>query len=485
MRLLIITLVASTLFWSCETADPIEEQHDITLSGIVTNPKGESVTVRGPKDFKVEALLDSTGYFAVEFNLENPGFYSFRHGGENSTMYLYPGYEINITLETGEFDETLTYEGPGSEYNNYLAGLYLLDEDLAKENPYQERYLADAPTFAAKAAYDTSQKIKYAKQIGQKMKLDQEFVEEQCMGFRYEEYIALADYPMGAAYYQEIDIEDIEVPEGYLTIGDELPMDNEAMLEHQTYLRYVKSRLRTATKDEIAVMEEAGENVSNELLAHSLKMKLVDKILTTEKVKNHFLQAAMMDAVTQSGTQDLTELVAEFKTLCSNQECITAVEEEVASWGHLWEGKPAPGFEYASIDGDQVSLASLNGTAVYIDVWATWCGPCRREIPHLKDLEHDMHGQNVAFVSVSVDEDKEAWKAMVADKELGGIQLFGDAAWESSICENYKIMGIPRFILIGPDGNIISADAPRPSSGEEIREMIESAMYGDNLAIAE
>ena len=236
---------------------------------------------------------------------------------------------------------------------------------------------------------------------------------------------------------------------------------------------------------EMAMMEEAGEDVSNELLAHSVKMKLAGEMLTTERVKNHFLHAAMMDVVNHSGAKNLTELVAEFKNLCSDQECITAVEEEVASWRHLWEGKPAPGFEYASIDGEQVSLASLNGTAVYIDVWATWCGPCKREIPHLKDLEHDMHGQNVAFVSISVDEDKEAWEAMVADKELGGIQLFGDAAWESSICEDYKIMGIPRFILIGTDGNIISADAPRPSSGEEIREMIEAAMYGDDLALAE
>jgi len=485
MRLIAITLIASTLFWSCQSSETVEEKYDVTISGTVTNPKGESVTVRGPKDFKVEAVLDSTGYFTAEFNLENPGFYSFRHGGENSGMYLQPGFRINITLETGKFDETISYEGTGSEYNNYLAGLYLLNEELAEVYHYHERYLKDAATYADKLAEATSQKIEYANTVGLKMKLDKEFVDEQCMGFRYEEYIALADYRMLAAYYQEIDIEDVEMPEGYLAIGDDLPMDNEAMLEHQPYVRYVKSRLRTAAQDEMAAMENAGEDVSDELLAHSVKMKLADEMLTTEKVKNHFLHAAMMDVVNRSGTQDLTELVAEFKTLCSDQECVTAVEEEVASWRHLWEGEPAPGFEYASIDGEQVSLASLNGTAVYIDVWATWCGPCKREIPHLKDLEHDMHGQNVAFVSVSVDEDKEAWQAMVADKELGGIQLFGDAAWESSICKDYKIRGIPRFILIGTDGNIISADAPRPSSGEEIREMIESAMYGDDLAIAE
>lgn len=485
MRTLVITLLACTLVWGCKTTEPAEDQYDISLSGTVENPKGESITIRGPKDFKIEATLDSTGHFAAEFDIENAGFYSFRHGAENSGMYLEPGFDINIVLETSEFDESITYEGAGSAYNNYLAGLYLLDENISEGNPYQERYLVDAATYAAKAADATAQKSEYAKSAVMKMKLDQKFVTEQCMGFKYEEYIALADYRMGAAHYQDRDIEEIETPADYLAIGEDLPMDNEEMLEHQPYIRYVDSRLRTATQDKMAAMEEAGEDVSKELLAHSVKMKLANEALTTEKVKNHFLHAAMMDVVSYSGAQDLTAIVEEFKALCNNQECITAVEEEVAAWRHLWAGEPAPGFEYASIDGEKVSLASLEGKAVYIDVWATWCGPCKGEIPHLKDLEHDMHGQNVAFVSVSIDEDKEAWQAMVNDKELGGIQLLGDAAWESSICEDYKIMGIPRFILIGTDGDIVSADAPRPSSGDEIREMIEAAMYGDDLAVVE
>ena len=59
---------------------------------------------------------------------------------------------------------------------------------------------------------------------------------------------------------------------------------------------------------------------------------------------------------------------------------------------------------------------------------------------------------------------KEGWKKMIVDKELGGIQLFADKAWESDFIKNYKINGIPRFILIDPEGNIVSADAPRPSN---------------------
>lgn len=137
-------------------------------------------------------------------------------------------------------------------------------------------------------------------------------------------------------------------------------------------------------------------------------------------------------------------------------------------------GMESPTFEkYENFAGGTTSLQDLKGKYVYIDVWATWCGPCKAEIPALKEVEEKYHDKNIEFVSISVDDARrsgsdekahEAWKAMVADKELGGIQLFSDKAWQSDFIQAYKITSIPRFLLIDPNGNIVSADAPRPSS---------------------
>lgn len=140
----------------------------------------------------------------------------------------------------------------------------------------------------------------------------------------------------------------------------------------------------------------------------------------------------------------------------------------------LPEGAPSPTFEnYINFNGGTTSLSDLKGKYVYVDIWATWCGPCKREIPSLKKVEEQFHGQDVEFVSISVDDERrsgtkekafESWKTMVKDKELGGIQLFSDNAWQSDFVKNYKVNGIPRFILIDPNGNIVSPDAPRPSN---------------------
>ena len=134
-------------------------------------------------------------------------------------------------------------------------------------------------------------------------------------------------------------------------------------------------------------------------------------------------------------------------------------------------GEPAIDFTYPDKDGNEFSLSSFNSSLVYVDVWATWCGPCKAEIPALKELEHDYHNNNITFLSVSVDTDKEAWLNMVAEKKLGGVQLWANG-W-SAITKSYAINGIPRFMLFDANGNVISLDAPRPSTSE-IRELLEA-----------
>jgi thiol-disulfide isomerase/thioredoxin len=138
---------------------------------------------------------------------------------------------------------------------------------------------------------------------------------------------------------------------------------------------------------------------------------------------------------------------------------------------------PSPSFNYESISGEKVKLESLRGKYVYIDVWATWCGPCRGEIPFLKRIEEKYHDKKIAFVSISVDEDKdhEKWKKFVTEKALGGIQLFADKNWNSDFITAFGINSIPRFILIDPKGIVINADAPRPSD-PKLQEKLESIL---------
>ena len=129
-------------------------------------------------------------------------------------------------------------------------------------------------------------------------------------------------------------------------------------------------------------------------------------------------------------------------------------------------GSVSPSFDYDNYKGGKTKLEDFKGKYVYLDIWATWCGPCISEIPFLKKAEEFFHDKNIVFISISIDilKDLDKWKTMVDNKELGGVQLFADNDWNSDFIKAYGITSIPRFILIDPNGKVVKADAARPSS---------------------
>ncbi|WP_292265423.1 TlpA disulfide reductase family protein [Butyricimonas sp.] len=138
-------------------------------------------------------------------------------------------------------------------------------------------------------------------------------------------------------------------------------------------------------------------------------------------------------------------------------------------------GNIAADFTYPDKNGKDVSLSDFKGKVILVDVWATWCNPCRAEIPHLKRLEEEMCDTDIVFLGVSVDKakDQQKWLDFIKQEQLGGIQLFA-SGW-GKITKDYKINGIPRFMVFDKNGNIVSIDAPRPSSSE-LKKMLEAEL---------
>lgn len=146
---------------------------------------------------------------------------------------------------------------------------------------------------------------------------------------------------------------------------------------------------------------------------------------------------------------------------------------------HKNVGQKGLNFTYNDINNKPVSFSDFKGKFVYIDLWATWCGPCKAEIPHMKKIEEDYHGKNIVFVSLSLDKPKDAqkWKDYVTKEQLKGIQLMADKDFSSDVAKNYDVNAIPRFLLFDTKGNIINADALRPSN-PELRVQLDKLLKG-------
>jgi len=240
--------------------------------------------------------------------------------------------------------------------------------------------------------------------------------------------------------------------------------------------------LDTKKFDETIGFKGFGAEANNYLAAISLKQEAVfedeslfdlEKPVFDQKVIE--INESFKQLLTNTQNLDSTFIADQIKRVDGFTNYISgSYEEKQYLKTVLAKGEVSPKFvDYENYKGGTTSLDDLKGKYVYIDVWATWCGPCKAEIPFLKEVEKAYHDKNIAFLSVSIDEAKnhDKWKEMVADKELGGIQVFADNDWKSEFVQAYKINGIPRFILIDPAGNIVAADAPRPSS-EELKSLL-------------
>lgn len=206
-----------------------------------------------------------------------------------------------------------------------------------------------------------------------------------------------------------------------------------------------------------------------------------DNILFGDDYKEYYdLDQAAFDQKTTTYIKNITDYL-EAKKSVLNPVFVTSQKEKLKTFEKdnllqyqeqqkinkaLAPGNDSPEFNnYINFAGGTSSLKDFRGSYVYIDVWATWCGPCKYEIPFLQKVEEAYHGKNIKFVSVSVDflKDEAKWRKMITDKKMGGIQLLADKDNESSFIQEYFIYGIPRFILLDPNGKIINYDAPRPS----------------------
>ena len=140
-------------------------------------------------------------------------------------------------------------------------------------------------------------------------------------------------------------------------------------------------------------------------------------------------------------------------------------------------GSVAPDFELKDMQGNNVKLSSLRGKYVLIDFWASWCGPCRKEIPNVKKVYDDYKEKGLQVLGVSIDKDEAKWRQAVKEEGLEYLQL-----WDPSMITGklYNYNGIPFIILIGPDGKILA----RQLRGEELRNKVSECLDNQPFEIS-
>ena len=198
------------------------------------------------------------------------------------------------------------------------------------------------------------------------------------------------------------------------------------------------------------------------------------KALKSENIKQALAPLIIEGVSPTSATATNEEIIALVKQLVKDNDFLNTLSKHIDLVNKLKAGQPFPALPaLTDLNDKEVKYEHLplKGKLLFIDIWATYCPDCRKELPDLEALQEDYKAQPITFVSISVDRDKEAWKAMVKEKKLRGIHLYASPEIKELFKELYDLRSIPRYMLIDEKGNIINANLPMPSD-KNLKELI-------------
>jgi len=405
--------------------------------------------------------VNEDGTFFTEFDLNEEHLAWFGHGTHSVALYLIPGAKVNLEFDANEFEgwiySNVRITGKNSEESEFL---YTLDKNLNK--PLREELSGMKVDNFAVIMKDleqtTSDEIEkfianhspsklFAERIQLKQKVE--------LALKYLDFIN---------YHQYSNPKNTTIPATFQEFINAIPLNDEENCKEISEYNYFLYRLN----NDIVNKKLTASGLYKETSAYINKMaEEIIALNAPQAIKDDIGERHF--SVFYKRPDSLRMVYrARYKDVVKNQEYVKEFEKLADARDMLKTGNIAPTFNYPDINGEMVSSESLKGKVVYVDVWATWCGPCIQEIPHLKKLQNDLKDEKIAFVSISIDaeKDKEAWRKMVEEKELGGHQLYAKGEGESKIAKDYVIRGIPYFIIIDKNGRLVEVFASRPSDPE-------------------
>lgn len=422
---------------------------DIILTGNIKNSTNKKLTVSGlTLSYSKIITLNEDGSFDAILNTE-AGHYMIYDGKYVTYFYAEKGDKIILNIDLNDYKKTIKFTGNSSEINNYLVDKRGKEKEIIGE--IQNAFKLDEVEFLK-----TQNNIKTGLLafLSNYKNLPSKYVEKEKNNIINSYLSSLNDYEFNHGYYTNQ--KDFKTSSDFLKELKALDYNNE---ENYKFSYAYYSLVNSHYKNVAANLSKSEAIPLDVALMKSLHL------VSNNYIRNSLLYKNAKNGITY--TEDLEDYYTAFMHASTNEAHQKEITSSYTELRNVTKGKSSPKFiGYENNAGGKMSLDDLKGKYVYIDVWATWCGPCKAEIPHLKEVEKKYHGKNIEFVSISVDKIKDhaKWKKMIMDENLGGIQLLADNAFESKFIKDYFIKGIPRFILLDPNGTIVTPNAPRPSN---------------------
>lgn len=428
-------------------------QNEFHFSGKLSNASNKAVYIAAP-GFEKTIHLDENGFFDETFEIPHNGAYNiyyqdfyFKQGeslnikGNLDSMYHFC-FDGTLAPENKHWQEkvnkiiafkadTVLYEKPIALFKLQLAALHSSFTPL-KSAIQNESFLS----LEEKINYYIIQREEYSYWLHQKAPNKKEFklfIDQFNKLNIFDEVLFLFSSSYRA------------FPRRKLFIPDETfkPSKKLNNIQYREYVINYKLAQRDKVKSNI-IKDDLGLAILNDIKVNEISS----------------FDIAVYDSILSSTTSEVVK---------------NKILHDISVRSQLKPGSYSPNFEYENFLGGTTKLSDFRGKLVYIDIWATWCSPCIEQYPYFKNLEKQYNNKDIVFVTISTDhlKDYDKWKNMVKSQDESAYSLFAKNSFGPDFISFYRVRYIPRFILIGKKGEIISPDAPMPSDKEAIEKLID------------
>jgi thiol-disulfide isomerase/thioredoxin len=423
------------------------------------------------------ALDKDSKTFDGSIELSQDQFVELRSGGSiGNFVYLVPGETVELVIEKLTQNESkLTFKaGKTEKLNAIIAEFYkvLNENEVFASNKDWLRDLINQ-TNLVKTAFQKSDNL-----LVENQKLLKSFAPNfnqnyQLMKQSFVRYTEIDEYSLQRIEEILTELSTSDLQTSALTV----PSFKEFLVDITN--AYAARKMETyGLKLENAKSSVMSQTIAAEVIVRYIPNKAIvnylffDKIsheLTVNTVKNPTYLKFLFDNASPKMT---APLLARYEKLKANTLGANANERV-----------PAKDFEFVDLAGKKYTLSDFKGKLLLLDFWASWCGPCKAQIPAMKELEKIYAGREIVFASVSLDNQKADWIKGVKENNLHNLVLYAEGAFRNPFPLAYGISSIPRFMLIDADGKIITDNMPKPDKKEEVMALINADLNKAELAM--
>jgi thiol-disulfide isomerase/thioredoxin len=472
--ILLIFLLVNSFF--------ISAQNTATISGTIENSTVTSAELsidRMHLNKKAETKSSplTKGQFQFTVTPENCNVVEFSAGDLHRNLFLETGDNVQMIVK----NNSVSFYGKGAEHNSFLEKFYdQFKYDFDDSAMNSKIYSTGIDAFEMMIFANRKKQNEFFKNAPDKSKFSPAFAEfiQNTITYRY--WDLLLSYPIINANNNKGTTVSA-LPTVMLEDLAKVNVSNDAALISEAYREFLKYYVVYFTS------QENGFNKFNDLSISAEKKSALAKNRLKGDAYKFWLANYTMEECTRLSPFMTKKLFAELKEVDKDGPYAAIVNEACGERMAMKEEKKKDenttsaakasddGLDLTDITGKHVSLTDFKGKVVYIDFWASWCGPCRGMMPYSKSLHErltDKQKKQIAFLYISIDADTNAWKKGIETIGMEGSNVLSGGNWNSKVCRYFQINSIPRYMIMNKKGDIVDFNAKRPADSSVLDDIM-------------